>query len=164
MKTEAPPGLNVPQWTDALTLGYQPMDEVHEEFVAHIAALRASSGPRMLEAMREIGEHARDHFGTEDAWMQETQFPARECHVAEHAAVLRSIEGVTERVAQGDDEAGRRLAEALWDWFPPHADYLDSALAHWMCKRALGGRPVVLRRSITTGFVPADLNREGPLR
>ncbi|KWT98735.1 hypothetical protein APY03_0047 [Variovorax sp. WDL1] len=27
-----------------------------------------------------------------------------------------------------------------------HADYLDSALAAWMCKQQFGGKPVVLHR------------------
>jgi hemerythrin len=33
-------------------------------------------------------------------------------------------------------------------WFPKHADQLDSALAHWMSKERLGGKPVVLRRGL----------------
>ena len=78
--------------------------------------------------------------------MQETDFPARECHTDEHAAVLQSMQAVTRLVADGDFEAGRHLGRALADWFPGHAVYLDSALAHWMCSKRLGGKPVVLRR------------------
>ena len=59
---------------------------------------------------------------------------------------MKSIEGVRRRVAQGDADAARRLARALADWFPGHADYMDAALAHWMCKQRLGGKPVVVRR------------------
>jgi hypothetical protein len=36
----------------------------------------------------------------------------------------------------------------LIQWFPSHADHLDSALAHWISKLRTGGRPVVLRRSL----------------
>jgi hypothetical protein len=36
----------------------------------------------------------------------------------------------------------------LFEWFPGHADYLDSALAAWMTKQTMGGKPVVFRRSI----------------
>jgi hemerythrin len=42
----------------------------------------------------------------------------------------------------------RDLVEHLADWFPKHADQLDSALAHWMSKNRLGGKPVVLRRGL----------------
>lgn len=80
--------------------------------------------------------------------MVETDFPARECHMDEHAAVLRSVAQVGAQLAQGDVAECRRLAEELVNWFPGHADYLDSALAHWVCKQRLGGKPVVLRRDL----------------
>jgi hypothetical protein len=50
----------------------------------------------------------------------------------------------------------RRLGSELAAWFPGHADYLDSALAHWMCKRTLGGKPVVLRRNIRSNQSAAE--------
>jgi hemerythrin len=135
-------------WNDGFVLGYAPMDEVHEEFVDLIGALGAADRDALPAALAELAEHAHAHFADEERWMTETGFPARECHAAEHAAVLASIEGVARRVAQGDHAAARRLAQALTDWFPAHADYLDAALAHWMCKLRLGGKPVVLRRHL----------------
>jgi len=47
-------------------------------------------------------------------------------------------------VARGDLAIGRAFAAELERWFPGHADYLDSALAAWLCKRRFGGKPVVL--------------------
>src|SRR5690606_37335684 len=103
--------------------------------------------------LEELAAHAKDHFGTEDAWMTETEFPARECHMNEHAAVLNSVEQVQQRVAEGDFDLARDLARELAKWFPGHTDYLDSALSHWMCKRSLGGKPVVFRRDIRSGNI-----------
>jgi hemerythrin len=135
-------------WHDGMLLGYAPMDAVHEEFVLQIDALLRAPAPAILEALDTLTVHAREHFGDEESWMAETDFPARACHAAEHAAVMTSIEGVRRRVAAGEAEAARRLARALADWFPGHADYMDAALAHWMCKRRLGGKPVVVRRRV----------------
>jgi hemerythrin len=50
-------------------------------------------------------------------------------------------------VEQGRTANVQRLAAELVRWFPGHADYLDSALAHWMCKQRLGGKPVIIRRN-----------------
>ncbi len=36
----------------------------------------------------------------------------------------------------------------LFQWFPGHADYLDSALVAWISKKTLGGKPVVLCRNL----------------
>jgi hemerythrin len=139
-------------WHDGMLLGYTPIDAVHEEFVLQIDALLRAPDSGILDALDALAVHAREHFGDEESWMAETDFPARTCHAAEHAAVMKSIEGVRRRVAEGpvegQAEAARRLARALADWFPGHADYMDAALAHWMCKRRLGGKPIVVRRRL----------------
>ena len=133
-------------WHDDLRLGYGPMDHIHDEFVVLVDTLLAATDEGVAAALAAVHVHSREHFASEDQWMQETDFPARECHTDEHAAVLQSMEAVTRLVADGDVEAGRHLGRALADWFPGHAVYLDSALAHWMCSKRLGGKPVVLRR------------------
>lgn len=134
-------------------LGFGPMDEVHVEFVTAVEALLRAPDGEVGVAFSALERCTREHFEAEERWMAETDFPARECHADEHAAVLRSVVGVGERVASGEFEPARTLAAALLDWFPAHADYMDAALAHWMCKLRFGGKPVVLRRSAS---VPAD--------
>ena len=137
------------RWSDALLLGYAPMDQTHQEFVDTVSALLHASDADMPARMADFERHARAHFGEEDRWMAETDFPARECHINEHAAVMHSVVQVRELLeAQGNTAECRRLARELMRWFPGHADYLDSALAAWMCKRRLGGKPVVLRRGV----------------
>lgn len=144
------------QWHDGLLLGYQPMDATHEEFVLCVAALQRASAAELPARLEAFAEHAVRHFGEEDRWMEQTQFPARECHINEHAAVLKSVREVQALLAQGYTEPCRRLAQELAQWFPGHADYLDSALAHWMCKQRLGGKPVVIRRDLNLPSAPPD--------
>ena len=135
-------------WSDALLLGYTPMDAVHEDFVRCARALTTAPDACLPEALRHMAEHLRVHFEQEDACMAETDFPPRQCHIDEHAAVLRSADEVLALAEQGQLEPARGFAAALVDWFPGHADYLDAALAHWMCKRQHGGKPVVVRRGL----------------
>lgn len=61
-------------------------------------------------------------------------FPPRACHMNAHAAVLASIQGVRELALQSATEKCHLLANELARWFPRHADPLDSALSHWLCK------------------------------
>jgi hemerythrin len=132
------------------------MDRVHMEFLNAVDALLRAHDNGMAAALEQVEAHTRQHFDEEERWMVETAFPARECHAEEHAAVMRSILGVRERVASGDVEAARTLGAALLDWFPAHADYMDAALAHWMCKLHHGGTPVVLRRSPANSHLPTE--------
>lgn len=135
---DAPPAAHGPA-----ALGYRPMDLIHEEFETLVAQALHCDDDRIPVAIAALCGHLQSHFAEEDRWMEETGFPARDCHMAEHAAVLASASEVFARVQAGRHALGRSFAQALADWFPPHADYLDSALAHWMCKRATGGKPVV---------------------
>ena len=135
-------------WSDEYLLGYGPMDGIHREFVEIVNAMLACPDAEFAARLEAFARHAEAHFKEEDGWMEKTEFPPRECHVDEHAAVLKSVYQVMEVVKQGDVAEGRRLAAALADWFPGHAFHLDSALAHWMVKRSLGGKPVVIRRNV----------------
>lgn len=134
-------------WSDAYLLGYGPMDETHREFVSLVASMLSSeAGAAAL--LERFADHAERHFSQEREWMESTDFPATECHANEHDAVLASVRDVLTQVAAGDASRVPSLAQALMDWFPGHADYMDASLAQWLAKRRLGGVPVVLKRNI----------------
>jgi len=145
-------------WSDALLLGYPPMDDTHKEFVEVVSALAAASDEQLLDCLERVEEHLLEHFGDENRWMEETDFPARDCHIDEHAAVIRTLYDVKVLLEKGNTAVVRRFSKELMDWFPGHADYLDSALSHWMSKTRLGGKPVVLRRhlSFANSTIPAS--------
>ncbi|OGA61881.1 MAG: hypothetical protein A2710_22990 [Burkholderiales bacterium RIFCSPHIGHO2_01_FULL_64_960] len=136
-----------PATPGAVVLGYGPMDAVHAEFTEVVERATFCSDTDFLAQLDAIVAHLRRHFAEEDCWMRETGFPPSDCHQDEHAAVLKSAEEV---LALGDASqrlaVGRSFVHELAAWFPAHADYLDSALAAWMCKRAYGGKPVVVHR------------------
>ncbi|WP_295502099.1 hemerythrin domain-containing protein [Limnohabitans sp. Rim8] len=135
-------------WTDDFLLGFGPMDETHQEFVTCIAAIQNAEPKDCLVLMDQLLEHATAHFKQEDDWMMTTEFPPRTCHMDEHAAVLASITGVRALARQGATEKCLHLANDLARWFPSHADHLDSALSHWMCKIKYGAKPLVFKRSV----------------
>ena len=134
-------------WNDGYLLGYGPMDQVHQEFVDIVGRMQRADEAELPALLDEFAVHAKAHFDAENAWMVETDFPARDCHIDEHAAVMKSVHEVRELVAAGNVTICRSLIDELARWFPGHADYLDSALSHWMNKRRFGGKPIVLRRS-----------------
>jgi hemerythrin len=137
-------------WSDARLLGFTPMDDVHEEFYEVVLRLVTCTDANALASIEEFERHAVSHFEQEDEWMRATNFPPRDCHIKEHAAVLKSVGEVKAAVKAGQVKADvvRDFGAHLFGWFPGHADYLDSALAAWMTKQTMGGKPVVLRRTI----------------
>lgn len=137
-------------WGDHLLMGHAPMDELHEEFVEIIALLQTAEDSELPKLLQDMQTHLQHHFAEEDEWMLSTSFPPRECHIDEHAAVLKSVAEVREKLAEGNVAICHDLVRALAQWFPGHATHLDSALAHWMSKQRFGGKPVVIRRNIQT--------------
>ncbi|WP_304350143.1 bacteriohemerythrin [Comamonas testosteroni] len=135
-------------WGDHLLMGHGPMDELHEEFVELIALLQTAEDSELPSLLQAMQTHLQHHFAEEDQWMLSTAFPPRDCHIDEHAAVLKSVAEVRVKLAEGNVALCRDLTQALVDWFPGHATHLDSALAHWLSKQRFGGKPVVIRRRI----------------
>ena len=141
--TETHPGFD---WTHRYLLGYTAMDDTHREFVTLVDTLLTAPDTGLAQALDAFAAHAVAHFEQEDGWMRGTDFPAADCHIDEHAKVLASVREVQQELAAGNVVLARELAQALMDWFPGHADYMDSALAQWMVKRSHGGVPLVFRR------------------
>ncbi|MCB5362656.1 hemerythrin domain-containing protein [Pusillimonas sp. CC-YST705] len=138
-------------WTDSYLVGYPAMDDTHREFVDHLDALFKATDADMPQRLQEMIDHSEHHFSQENRWMEETEFPARECHINEHAAVLTSMREVLAYLNDqaGDPNEARRLAIELSRWFPSHTDYLDASLAQWVSKKKMGGVPIVVRRGVS---------------
>ena len=136
-------------WRDSFLLGLPAMDATHREFVECVAALQGAADAELLERLGDFERHAVAHFEQEEQWMNSTSFPAAQCHADEHAAVLASVREVQALLQQdaANRQVARDLTQALVDWFPGHADYMDASLSQWMSKRSHGGAPVVLRRN-----------------
>ena len=137
------------QWDDSLLLGEPQMDRVHQEFADLVVRMQQAPDDELAPLLDAFATHTRAHFEMENQWMTETAFPPRECHIDEHAAVMKSVDEVRALVAQGNTAICRSLIAELVLWFPSHAQHLDSALAHWMSKLRTGGKPVVIRRGLT---------------
>ena len=133
-------------WDDRYLLGHGPIDETHREFVVLVDALLTVDDAALVSALDAFARHAQEHFAQENRWMDAGGYPARDCHVEEHDKVLASVREVQEELAAGNVALVRELAVALRDWFPGHADYMDSALAQWLVKRRHAAAPLVFRR------------------
>ena len=137
-------------WSDRLLLGHGPMDETHREFVEVVGLLQTAADHELADRLEKVLAHLERHFGEEDTWMRQTDYPATDCHVDEHAAVRASGRDVKQALAQGNSEPCRRYADELAKWFPGHADYLDAPLAQWLSKKRFGGTPVVIKRGMAS--------------
>jgi len=126
--------LNKPllEWSEALALDQNTMDDTHREFVDLLNRVAAAPEHELLTSLDEFITHTEEHFGQEERWMQEFAFPPLHCHQGEHANVLEVIREVRRRVADGQVHLGKTLTDAIAEWFPQHAGSMDAVLAMYM--------------------------------
>ncbi|MEX3785734.1 bacteriohemerythrin [Paraburkholderia sp. BR14374] len=139
------------QWSDAMLLGHGPIDATHKEFVIVVTELQQCTDATAVACLAALEQHLDSHFSMELELMDSTAFPNRNCHMDEHQKVSDAVHQVHELAIVGEVslEEIKSLAQALVDWFPGHAEYMDSALSAWVSKQMYGGKPVVLRRNLT---------------
>lgn len=135
-------------WSDSMLVGFKPMDDEHMAFVQIIESMQNATHGDLPQLLDQFADVAHKHFDSENKMMEETEFPPRQCHMDEHMAVLKSVAEVRELLAKGHLNIGASLVNELAKWFPGHVAHLDSALSHWISKKNLGGKPVVIRRSL----------------
>lgn len=135
-------------WSDLWLVGFKKLDDDHQGFVNIIQRMQQTPLHELAALLDQFESFARAHFDLENKMMEDTQFAPRQCHIDEHDAVLKSVTEVQALLKQGLNPVAEDLVKELAKWFPAHVIHLDSALSHWMNKQYIGGKPVVVRRSL----------------
>jgi hemerythrin len=133
-------------WLPEYASGLPAMDAAHREFLDCVSVLLTCRDDALPAALDAFSTHAVVHFGDEDRLLVSTAYPASQCHLDEHAAVLRSLEDVRRALLGGNTSVVRGFAAELARWFPEHAAAMDHGLARWAEQQRLGGAPIAIRR------------------
>ena len=120
------------EWNDALVLDEGVIDDTHREFVDLLNRMYDAPDGELLSILDEFIAHSEAHFGQEQRWMQELDFPPMICHVGEHEGVMEIAREVRRRAAAGDTTYGKILAQGVAEWFENHATSMDSVLAQFI--------------------------------
>ena len=121
--------MNKVQWSDALLLGFDPMDVVHRYFVDLLAKAQSADDARLPAAWQAVVEHTEDHFGREDEWMRRTHFSSAANHILQHRVVRNVLRDGIGMARAGEFDRVREMAGELAVWFAKHTQSLDAALA-----------------------------------
>ena len=131
------------EWSEALHLGQPVMDETHREFVDLLNRFGAANEAERLARLDEFIAHTEAHFRQEEAWMARMQFPPLGCHRTEHEGVLEVMREVRKRIAAGESHYAAVLAQAIAEWFPLHAQSMDTVLALYIRETRFSTDPAV---------------------
>jgi hemerythrin-like metal-binding protein len=140
--------------TPVRALGDAQLDAEHEELQRLSEELLAAGPERLVAALDALRGHVAAHFEGEDQDLRRLGGHNAECHLDEHAAVLKSLEEVRMIVADPTSEGSaklrlaRRLASQLSQWLPEHVDQMDASVAAARDRERLGGTRVQITRQV----------------
>jgi diguanylate cyclase (GGDEF)-like protein/hemerythrin-like metal-binding protein/PAS domain S-box-containing protein len=123
---------------DVVKLGFEIIDEQHEEIAASIRAiLQGISGNESKVEIKHRAKHlqllTQTHFNTEEDYMLRYAPDGQEMHRSEHADLLHSLQGLQEN---HDQHGFTVLAHSFKEWLLPHIETQDAGLVEQL--RAAG--------------------------
>ena len=108
-------------------LGVAVIDKDHLDTVDLIAAAAGAADDRLPQLMDQAAHHLVQHFGREEALMDECGFFAAHCHKEEHQRVLAEAKHYQDAAALGQlDKVRTYLTQDFPAWLLQHAETMDT--------------------------------------
>jgi hemerythrin len=115
--------------TDVLVVGYDLIDNDHDEFINLLNQLNATDNANFPAQFQQLYEHTEQHFDRENQLMKQFSFPGETEHKSEHQRVLGEFKQFKSRVDKGLIAFGRSFVkDRLPQWFGLHVTAMDGAL------------------------------------
>ncbi len=121
-------------WTEAMSVGIPVIDHQHRRLFNMIGRLASAVGAGepdevMIDILDELGHYAITHFGTEERYFADYEYPDAEAHLTEHQAFIDEIERVRLDFEMGSWESSLKLLSYLGNWFTDHIMSTDMQYA-----------------------------------
>lgn len=131
------------EWTPALAVGVELLDEQHKELFRRINRLiEACNQGKGKEAVAEtiefLGEYIHVHFRDEEGMMRKANYPDYERHKAAHAAFAENFKELKEHL----DKEGPGLTlviktnRIVVDWLTNHISRVDKEFGKFLAQQA----------------------------
>lgn len=125
--------MNKLQWTDALSVGVEQIDNQHKQWIAHfnaaVDAIAAQLGTdHIIKDLGFLVDYTSTHFAAEEGYMAAAKYPALPAHQAKHqelrdtlADLVRDFEeeGATEPLSAA-------VGTFLGNWLTTHILEVDA--------------------------------------
>ena len=126
------------QWTPALSVGVEEVDEQHRELFRRaerlIAALRGGHREEVVPLLSFLEGYVVLHFEAEEKLMRERRYPALEAHAAAHKKSREDYADVMMQFLRTGPTALVALTVHNWlsDWLRSHIAGMDQEMGHWL--------------------------------
>ena len=124
------------QWTPAMSVGMEELDNDHKVLIKVINDLDANADSNsrrevVRQCLISLRRYAEFHFAREEKAMSACGYPQLDGHKGEHRDFVKRIQDVTARFDAGTEDAAgivnRELLDFLKDWLNHHILIEDMA-------------------------------------
>ena len=129
------------QWTQALSVGVDEIDDQHRELFRRAARLLDGINrgePEEIGTLVDfLHEYAVTHFGAEEAFMREEAFPGYVRHKAEHDRFISDLLALAREHERKGSGAFLSLKVNHWlvQWLKEHVSGTDAELGRFLQRR-----------------------------
>jgi len=131
------------QWTPALSVGIEKIDEQHRELIERIHSLvksiHESRCRNTIAGMIEfLQEYVVFHFREEESFMRSKEYPELDSHIRQHEEFLRSIENLRRDLDRLMTEGGSSYElsvttnQVVVEWIMAHIANIDRKFGEYL--------------------------------
>lgn len=130
------------RWSHDLSVGIQEIDLQHRQLVELMSSLDKALAlgqdkELMGRVMRELNTYAREHFTTEERWMERCEFPGLTEHAAQHGIFVEKLLHFELDYLGGQAGLSREVLVYLLDWLKKHIAGYDQLYAKYFREKGL---------------------------
>lgn len=128
-------------WNTTLLLGVEPFDEHHEHLFSlfnRTYDLIVSGAPSdcFNEVFKELKDYTVYHFGAEELWMHEQDYPQKLTHIQQHETFLKEIIRFQEEFTEEGALVSIGLLTFIKEWLLIHIYKIDAEYAAHLRSKA----------------------------
>ncbi|MCL4499004.1 MAG: bacteriohemerythrin [Chloroflexi bacterium] len=127
------------QWTPDLSVGVNEIDNQHKELFSRVNALldamvQGLGKFHLDKTINFLGEYVVSHFGTEEKYMKQLNYPRYASHKIEHDAFVKQFGQLKKTLDNGEITTVTviQVQRQLMDWLKNHIGNVDKALGAFL--------------------------------
>ncbi len=130
------------EWTKALSVGVEEIDDQHRELFRRatrlLEGLRRGEPEEIGDLVDFLHEYAVTHFGAEEALMRTTRYSGYLRHKAEHDRFISDLIALGRELTQRGPGAFFALKVNHWlvEWLKDHVSGTDAELGKFLARRS----------------------------
>ncbi|WP_421902457.1 bacteriohemerythrin [Maridesulfovibrio sp.] len=125
-------------WSDSLSVSIAEIDEQHKGLVEMVNRVHdllvsgESARPQVLEVIEDMRRYSVEHFGTEERYMDQYEYPEAPAHKLKHQEFIDKVTEIESGCAAGTCVLTMDILNYLSEWLVTHINDTDKKMGEFL--------------------------------